>query len=60
MALRLKWPWCPGGMVKTGWPVLKIGRHSAFGPNFPMEFGTLGFRIWASLLCMCQDENEHE
>ena len=50
----------PGGVVKTGSTVLKIRKHSAFGPNFPMEFGTLGFKIWAGLLCMCQDENEHE
>ena len=31
-------------MVKTGWTVLKIGIHSAFGPNSPMEFGTLDFK----------------
>ena len=31
-------------MAKTGWTVLKIGIHSAFGPNSPMEFGTLDFK----------------
>ena len=35
---------CGWTVVKTGWTVLKIGIHSAFGPNSPMEFGTLDFK----------------
>ena len=31
----------PGGVVKTGWTVLKIAIHSAFSPNSPLEFGIL-------------------
>ena len=29
-----------------GWTALKIGIHSAFGPNSPMEFSTLTLKIW--------------
>ena len=35
----------PGGdVVKTGSTLLKIRIHSAFGTNFPMEFGTLDIK----------------
>ena len=34
----------PGGVVKTGWTMLKIGILSAFCPNFPMEFGSLDLK----------------
>ena len=49
----------PDGMVKTGWTVLKIGIHSAFGPNSPMEFGILDLEKFGQDYCtIVKNHNE--
>ena len=40
-------------MVSTSRTMLKIGIHSAFGPNSPMEFGTLDFKNLGSPTRQC-------
>ena len=38
-------------MVKIGWTVLKIGIHSAFGPNLPnWSLALWTLKIWSGLV----------